>query len=212
MSRLLDGFLLPVDRRFILAILAVLAIVGLQAASSSAAEGEIELSVLPFSGACTLVDNAPALRTIYVLHSFNPGATASRFRIANGPGATMTYVSEAHAWSNTSGDTQSGITICYGACVGNEFVLATVTYMAYGTSAFCSRLLVAPHPQAQTVEAINCSLTPVATYVQDLDINTGTSSCGCPLPHVFPGIAQQFGCNPLETMPTTWGSIKALYR
>jgi len=202
----------PFWRTSVSFLTAVVLIVTLSAADSGAVEGSIAISGQPNTNWCTLTDSGPAIRTVYVLHTFSLGAIASRFRIMNGPGATLTYLSETHPFASTIGDTQTGVSICYGGCFSGEHLIATVTYMGYGTSGLCSKLLVVPHPLSQTVEAINCNFDPVPTYVQDLAINTATGTCGCPLVHSFPGAAQAFTCDPVATQPTTWGSVKALYR
>jgi hypothetical protein len=160
------------------------------------------------------MDDGPGVKTLYVLHDFNPGATASRFKIQTGPGATWTYLSEVHHFATTQGNTQDGISICYGRCVGSgdQPLLVTINYMSYGTSSGCSRILVVPHPSAQTVEAIRCDMVPVQTFVGDLVIETG-GGCGCGKdPHTFPGTPQSFDCDPVPVATSTWGGIKALYR
>jgi hypothetical protein len=156
--------------------------------------------------------DTPGPQTVFVVHSPPLGATASRFRIQNGPGATLTYVSEVHRFSQTVGNTQTGITICYdGACLIGPELLVTITYMGYGTSGNCSELQVVPHPEAETVEAIGCAFEPVRTYVSNFRLNVG-SGCGCGDTHLFAGTARAFGCSPLPVEESTWGRIKALYR
>jgi hypothetical protein len=172
-------------------------------------EGVIQVSSDPGYGVCTLVDSSPGIRTIYVLHTFNPGATASRFRIAAGPGVTMTYLSEDHPFPMTAGNTQDGISVCYGTCYAASLQLAAIYYMTYGTSAQCSKILVLPHPAAQTVEAINCGFSSVRTYAQDMNVGSG---CACPSVHVFTGTPRHFDCLPLAVEATTWGRVKSLYR
>lgn len=161
---------------------------------------------------CTLLDSGPGVRTISVVHAFNAGATASRFRIVPGPGVTMTYLSEVHPFSMTAGNTQSGISVCYGQCAAGDLLLATIDYMAYGTSASCSQILVVPHAAAQTVEAILCDGTPVRTFVQDMFIQRVVGDCGCPEARGIQGTPQVFTCSPVAVETATWGAIKAFYR
>lgn len=150
------------------------------------------------------------MKTIYVQHSIFNGATGSRFRIENGPGATPTYVSEVHHFPQTMGDTQNGITVCYEGCIINTQVLVSITYMFHGTSDECSELRVVPHPDDETVEAMDCNYEPVADYVQDFMLTSG--ACGCSFMHDFPGTPRSFGCAPLPAEQSTWGRVKALYR
>ncbi len=163
-------------------------------------------------GECFVLDNGPAMRTVSVRLLFNGGSTAVRFRIEPSPGATMTLVSENHPIATTVGDVTSGISICYAPCTGGTLVLATMTYMTYGTSTTCSQLRVVPHPDAQTVEEIDCFGIPKSIPVQDLVIFRELGDCLCPDPRSVPGAPAMFGCTPVAVATSTWGAIKALYR
>lgn len=175
-------------------------------------EGSITLSSESNVHVCTIRDWAPGVRTVYVLHRFNVGATASRFRVQTGPGATLTYVSEQHHFASTFGNTQDGISICYGACSVGDLLLATITYLGYGTSSNCSEIRVVPHPLAQTVEAIACEGNPVRASIRDLAIYPVNGGCGCPPAESYPGSPQVFSCVPVPVASSTWGAIKAMYR
>ena len=158
------------------------------------------------------IPDTPGERTVYVVHTFNTGTTAARFKIESGPGNTMTYLSETHYFASTLGNTQDGISVCYGTCTFDNVPIVSITYMAYGTSSSCSRLLVVPHPSAQTVEAINCGGVASGAYGEDLTLHFPGGGCGCPVTHYFPGTPQVFNCSPVAVQNTTWGAIKALYR
>jgi len=174
-------------------------------------ESSIAISGSPDFPLCNVSDVTPGTRTLYIIHRFNPGMNAVRFKIQAGPGVTMTYVSETHYFASTIGNTQSGISVCYGTCTLGNQLIASVTYTTYGTSSGCSKMLVVPHPSAQTVEAIKCNGVATRTYVEELVIEHN-SGCGCPDTHGFLGTAQVFGCQPVPVASTTWGAIKALYR
>jgi hypothetical protein len=196
---------------WLVSLVAVVTMVFGVSSATGQTEGLIELSDSPdFSESCVGLDT-PGLTTIYVLHD-SPGATASRFRIQSEPGLTMTYVSEVHYFAQTIGNTQTGITICYGgACLASSQLLVAITYMRYGTSENCSELLLVPHPDAETVEAMNCNLDAVRTLVRNYSLTTNFS-CGCPFVTYFPGEPTAFDCTPLPVEETTWGRIKAFYR
>jgi hypothetical protein len=177
----------------------------------SAAAYTIELSAAQFSSECNLPSN-PGLRTVYIRETFNLGSMATRFKLALATGATITYVSETHPYTSV-GNTQSGISICYGSCVSGSILVATVTYMSTGTDQNCSQLLVVPHPNAETVEILTCDGIPTATFNRDLNLlSPGGVPCGCSPSHMFPGTPHQFDCMTIATKNSTWGSIKALYR
>jgi hypothetical protein len=161
---------------------------------------------------CYVLDNGPAMRTVFVRLLFNGGSTAVRFRIEPSPGATLTLVSESHPIAGAVGDVTSGISICFAPCTGGILELATVTYMTYGTSTACSQLRIVPHPNAQTVEQIDCLGFPKSIPVQDLVIFRELGDCLCPDARSVPGTPTMFDCSPVAIAATTWGAIKALYR
>ncbi len=174
----------------------------------------IEASSEPFQTNCQLTnDQGPGIRTVYLRHTFNIGSTASRFRVITGPGATMTYLSETHGFAMTLGDSQAGISICYGACTIGSLSLGSISYLSSGTDQNCSQVLVVPHPSSQTVEVLACDETPVVAFAQDLYlIAPGGGPCGCPASHVFAGSPQHFTCSPVPVASSTWGAVKAMYR
>lgn len=173
----------------------------------------IQVSAEEFAHGCQLGNDAgPGVRTVYIRHEFNIGSTASRFRLSLGSGVSMTYLSETHPFPMTAGNTQTGISVCYGTCIQGPLVLATVSYMYNGSDVSCGRLDVVPHPDAQTVEVINCFGTPEVAFASDMYILKPGGICGCPDPHTFTGSPQSFDCAPLRTENVTWGAIKALYR
>jgi hypothetical protein len=182
------------------------------------ARAQIEGAIMVVTGEpdfynCAVFDTEPAIHSVYIVHTFNVGSTAVRFKIAPSLGMTMTYLSETHHFPLTNGSTLDGISVCYGTCTVGDQLLVTMSYMSYGTSSPCSQILAVPHPAAQTVEAIGCDDRPVRMAVEDLWVSTPLAPCsGCPTPaHVFPGTAQTFDCTPVPTASVTWGAIKALY-
>ena len=182
----------------------------------AAAQGNdtIEVSFSAFQQECQLAnDTGPGIRTVYVRHTFSPGSLASRFRITLDPGVEMTYLSEAHPFPMTIGNTQDGISVCYGGCTeSGAFVVATITYMYQSSSVSCPRLRVAAHPDAETVEVVNCYGVPEVAWAQDMYVLTPGGICGCPDPHRSAGSPGAFACEPVLVEKHTWGAVKALYR
>jgi len=174
-------------------------------------EGSIFVSAQPDNFSCVLLDMNPGVHTVHIIHSLSLGAKASRFRIVSGPGMTMTYMSEVHHFPMTVGNTQSGISICYEDCLFGDFLVASMTYMGYGTSAHCSRIQVAGHPESGLVEAMRCNNTSVRMAMEDLAVTPSLGGCACPAPRSIQGTPQDFGCMPVPVAGMTWGAIKALY-
>ena len=172
----------------------------------------IEASATQFAYDCTLLNNqGQGLRNVYILLGFNSGASAARFAVAPGPGATMVYISESSPYPSI-GNTKDGISICFGSCLTGEPLIATVTFLSLTTDATCSQIRVIPHPGAETLEVRKCNGSTVSAYALDLQIvPPATMPCPCPTPHLFPGTPSAFDCTPVRTESTTWGHIKALY-
>jgi hypothetical protein len=175
------------------------------------AQVEVEASSLSYTSNCILGLD-PGLRTIYIRLAFNSGATAARFRVALGPGVTMTYVSESSPYTAV-GYALAGMSVCFGGCLTGEPLLASLTFMSYSTDASCSEVRIVPHPNAQTIEVQKCNGSTVAAYGKPLEIVPhGTIPCLCPTPHLFPGTPMPFDCMTVAAESTTWGRVKALYR
>lgn len=199
-------------------VFSLVSLSGTLVATSAGAQQAIEVSSTPFGYECLLNNDAgPGIRTVYVRLSFNSGTTAARFKLAPTAGATMTYVSETVPYP-FSGNTQTGISICFGSCLeGVEVqVLATIKYMSYGTDERCSELRVVPFPGAETVEVMNCQGEPVSAWCADLQLLPYSPPfpipCDCTTYHKFAGTAHSFGCEPVAVENSTWGRVKALYR
>jgi hypothetical protein len=122
---------------------------------------------------------------------------------------TWSYLSETPSFSTFLGNTQTGITICYDQCLVGSAALVAINYMTYGTSTICTGgVFIVPHPDAETVEVINCDGSPSPAFTRSLTVGW----CSCPSSHIYPGTAQAFDCTPLAVNAATWGAVKALYR
>jgi hypothetical protein len=200
-------------KRISFLILANVAALGCAVTCVFSQSNVIEVSGDEFGGVCYLGnDSGPGLRTVYVRQSPNFGATASRFRLALSPGATMTYISEVPSFSSL-GNTQDGITLCYGSCVDDfGFLLVAVTFQSFANDQNCSQVMILPHPSSESIEVINCLGQPEIAYGKNLFILAPGGICGCPVAHLVPGTPQVFGCAPVPVEETTWGRVKALYR
>ena len=180
-----------------------------QFASITRAEVDGAISLQNEFGPCSVTDNVPGVRTVYVVHAFaTNGAIASRFRLEPGDRMTMTYLSETH-FVPAIGNVIDGLSACYGSCE-NLVLIAAVQYMGYGTSATCSQIHVVPYPGADAVEAIDCDGVPAS--VESLDLRVERGSCGCPDRRLYTGTPRAFTCEPVATRSATWGAIKALYK
>jgi hypothetical protein len=148
----------------------------------------------PSMSSCKISDGG-GMVSVYVVHTTN-GAVASQFMVKASSGVTLTWISDTVAFPAALGTTQSGISVGYGACFSSDVLVATVKYLASGTSSSCSWLSIAPDPSSlkQKIEVVNCSQTTVDPSVSRLVINSD-GSCDC---------------GPTSEL-TNWGKIKSRY-
>lgn len=182
--------------------------------ADSAGADTIVVSTSPFGGDCSMDNTSgPGLRTVYVHHQ-HTGSFGTRLRVALDAGVTMNYISETHPFPMTVGNTQDGLTVCYGACLppASSGPVAVITYMYLGQTSSCPSLRVVPHPDAETVEVIACDGTAESPVLRDLPIPPPNESCGCGSQYQLVGVPHIFDCTPLPVENKTWGAIKALYR
>lgn len=151
---------------------------------------------------CLVTDNAPGTIPIYIFHDVGPqGTTASQFRVATDAGFTGVYISHQVApgflYLGTPPDDYS---VAYSSCMLGRFLISTVNYLGFGTSAACSHIWLAaaptsPIPGEMAVIACFEPLTVPLTHIAVVNF-TGSCPAWC------------IGA----TEPTSWGKIKALYR
>jgi hypothetical protein len=106
---------------------------------------------------CEIVDGAPGLITVYVVHQYTSGAKGSWFMVHAGSGANLTYLQMSSDYT-TYGDPHSGICVEYGECLTGPIRVLTINYFGSGISSACSRLEVVPDPAAPsgTVAVLDC--------------------------------------------------------
>ncbi len=155
-------------------------------------QGSLKLFSDPAFTQCTLSDTAPGVANVYV--AFTGFSLASRFRVASGPGFTGVWLADSSPYTNYGSSSQVDANLYYGTCEVGTFLVLTLTYQLLGTST-CSELSIAPSVGQ-----------PVAICYDCFDPGV----CGSKPLHV--NCAGPFDCNPVAVEPSTWGSVKALYR
>ena len=146
---------------------------------------------------CTFADVGAALVPVYAVHKLCPGATASQWMITTGGGFNCTYTGEIIALPTSIGNTQVGISIAYGGCLGaSNLLLATINYFCMGASPTCAFIQVVPDPAAPSgqIEVIDCAFVKLVATGNAIYFNHNTS-CDC--------------YDPVQN--SSWGGIKALY-
>ncbi len=144
---------------------------------------------------CTLSDASPRVANIYIAETSLYGATGLRFRIAESPGFTGVWLSEASPY-HPIGTSRTDLSMGFGACLLGRFAVLTMTYQFYGTSTCSDLSIVAAVGQREPI-CTSCSFGewPCEGY-DALHVNCSGS----------------FNCNPVLVESSTWGGVKALYR
>jgi hypothetical protein len=146
----------------------------------------------------------PSTNAFYVIHKFNPGSTASQFKIQDTTGLLHASASSPFL---SIGDFYTDMSLAYGGCLQGQVLLGTLNFYLLGPQPTCSQNLeVIPAPGSPVPGAIaivDCNLPS-----GNLKTATGGRAFAGPGSDQCPA-----GCNePLATSEATWGSIKALYR
>lgn len=145
---------------------------------------------------CTLLDNAPRIVNIYISATSYECGTGVQFRVTESAGFTGVWLSDVSPYTSV-GNSRTDIAIGWGfALTTGEIAILNMTYQMLGTSA-CSTISIAPLPGFLAPECSGCLFVLLPCTV------------GAPL-HV--NCDGSFNCNPVATEPSTWGSVKALYR
>jgi hypothetical protein len=128
--------------------------------------------------------------TAFVLHKFTTGATGSRWKINFPAGSTIFAFSPAGTFSPL-GNVTTDMSVGYGGCnTGTLYLGYCVGSLTAGAGA-----VVAADLQTNVIYT-DCGFT-------QLNATGGTFTVGA---------AGPAPCGEVPTEPTTWGSVKALYR
>ena len=167
------------------------------ATSAFAQGGRITLSS-DTNGAYCGIDDVPGLLPVYVVHQLIAGATASQFA-APTPGCfAAPYLSDTALYPVTIGNSQTGVSIGYGACVAGPIHVLTMNFFGQGLTGSCCFYNVVADPAASSgqIEVVDCGGSLVLANGGFGIINAGPQ-CECLTP---------------ATEASTWGKVKETYR
>jgi hypothetical protein len=146
----------------------------------------------------------PGQNSVYLVHKFNPGSTASQLKVNDTSGLfaasqTTPYLS--------LGTWNTDLSFAYGGCVIGQHVLMTLNFFWFGQAMTCGNYLettFAPtSPIPGEIAIVDCT-EPAANL---LPASGGRIFFG-PQGDQCPGI----NCGVNAASEATWGSVKALYR
>jgi hypothetical protein len=182
---------------FTKALIILTSLLVLSAGAAFGQAGYIGLYADPEGINCSVSDDGSGQVTAYVIHRAASGTTGSQWKIEASDGFDMTYVGESLSYV-AMGNTQSGISMSYGSCLGSQILLCTITYVSNGSSSPCSYLQVVADPNSDSgaIEVMNCASQKNPGNGSRLYVNPdGSCACG--------------QVNPIEE--TDWGRIKAMF-
>lgn len=187
-------------KKFVLTVLAI----AVMAAPAAAQVGDISTYADAAGTSCNVADaTGPfVFKDVFLLHKHTGGATAAQFKVNLTGGSTMVFSSQTIPDGMLNlGNANDDISIAYGGCVQGDFLILTVTYLAFGTSPACSRIVLEPAATSAIpgeIAAVDCATPSGNLFVpgngQAIINPDGTCQCD------------------VAAHTTTWGGIKALYR
>ena len=145
----------------------------------------------------------PGANNFYVIHKYNPGSTASQFRVADTTGLFFIQFTTPFLMLGTW---DADLSLAYGGCVVGDAALGTLMFLWFGTPI--------PTGCANTLEILPAPTSPLPGYIALVD-------CATPSGNLLPASGGRayfsaaecgFECQKLAVEATTWGGVKALYR
>lgn len=144
-------------KRFLL-IPCLLLVLGLPAGQAFAQAGGICLYSDASGSTCSFNDTAPGIIEFYVIHTDAPGATACQFA-APVPSCMIgaAYLADSYAFPVAIGNSQTGVSIAYGACLSSPIHVMTINVFGNGLTSPDCAYPVAPDPTQTHVIAVDCT-------------------------------------------------------
>lgn len=157
--------------------------------------GVITLSPDPEGLGCLIQDDTPRLCSVYVVHLYAPGVTASEWAISDPECLEAVYLSDSSPFGVYvgAGPFNPGKSVGYGICLASPIHVATLQYFCQGLTPPCCLQQVIPHLISGGPHAVDCNATLVPAYAGAI----WWHSNGCP-------------CT-IGTEDTTWGRVKAMF-
>ena len=166
----------------------------------------IGVSSSPIVYSCNIKDNAPGLLEVFVMYT-GLAAKGITFAAPMPACAQLIYLQDSHVFGTTTGNSQTGVSVDFGACMSGPVHVLTIQYFAGGTTPPCCVYPTLP-VSGSDVYAVACDASPV-TVTRLCNYINQNPSCGCAF------LGPYFVLCPEVVVPvesTTWGRVKALYR
>jgi hypothetical protein len=164
--------------------------------------------------ACHVQDNQVNLVEIYVAHQGGGPAQGVRFRVDVGA-ANLVYLRQVSPYL-TLGQSVTGVSVCYDACLESPGLILTVQFLGQGFTPPCTFLEIAEHPEDDHVLVLDCDAN-VLTAGGGFVIVNQNSTCICQIGPDMTETRREADtptadfCYWVPVEQTTWGMIKSLY-
>ena len=166
-------------------------------AGTGVAQERIELFADAGRTACDVADHQPSVVTLHVFLTGPDTATLAGFKAqipACWTGAT--WLADVTDYVSI-GTSQGEMSVAFGQCLAPPVHVAQIMIATSGTAPGCCNYAI-QQPVSFPLQYVDCGFAEInAAPGQSVTINA-TASCPCMLP--------------VAVQPTTWGSVKSLYR
>lgn len=206
-------------KRLILAITLTLAVPTVAMAQYG---GTLWISEEPNFLDCNYTEIVGTVDQLWVLHDNFQAASIVRFAMQTGPGFTGIFLAGDTGIYPAIGIVDQGIIVCYNACLPPPVTVMSLTFFFPGGSSTCSTIDIIPDPNTSSgrVEVVDCQQNILLGNGASIFINDNGFTCPCFVASETPPASEPIqsdtgslaACLTIPTVPTTWGSIKALYR
>ncbi len=177
----------------------LLAVVIVSAAGTAFAQGgTIGVYADPQGMNPCLNDKTAGLTSYYIVHVYTAGATACQFSAPKPACMQALWLSDTGAFPVTVGNTQTGMSVAYGACRLGPIHVTTVNFFSQGSTPPCCHYPVLPDPYVPSgrIEVSNCAFQVVYATGGHSVVNEDRALCSvCSIP----------------VEETTWGRVKTLF-
>lgn len=146
---------------------------------------------------CNVVDAAPGLMVAYVVHTLTPGATSVEYSAPVPSCFLGVYLSDATTFPVNIGNSQTGISTAYGACLPGPIEVLDINLFMQALTGPCCLWPVLPHP-INGLNMTDCTLPTPVKYPVGALVGTINGNATC-------------SCDAVPTENSSWGAVKSLY-
>ena len=180
-------------------VLVLSAVLVVAASSAFAQAGAINLFEDIDGLSCSLYDTG-GLMMVNAVHVLTGGATASQW-CAPLPNCMVgaSWISDTPVFPTTVGNSQIGVSIAYGSCLGSPIHILTINLYGQAATTTCCIWPILPDPVTPSgyIEVVDCASNVMISPTWPSAMVNPNGGCMCN--------------PPVAAEETTWGQLKATY-